>query len=120
MVSRSRNRVGASAFGCLLSVAVLAAAGFIAFEAAQPYQRFYRLRDRMRFEAGVAQQRSDAEIRRRLASFGDSLGLSGEDLGLKVRRGRGQIRLTARYEDTIAVSAFVRPVAFEVDEVRRF
>jgi len=120
VVSRDRGRRGAGAFGCLMMLAVLAAVGYVVYQAAQPYQRFYRLRDRARFEAGVAQQRPDAEIRRRLASFGDSLGLSGDDLGLRVRRTARQIRVSARYADTIVVPGYARPVEFVVDEVRRF
>ena len=109
MVSTRRGR---SALGCLLTLLLLTAAGYFAVNIGEPYVRFYRFQDAMRQEARFAGSRSDAEIRRRLAAFADSLGLPAEAGRVIVRRRPKSISISSEYYERVEMPAFVREIRF--------
>lgn len=103
-------RPGRSTLGCLLVLALLAAACYVGVSVARPYLRFYAFRDAMRQEARFARARSDAAIKQRLAALADSLGLP-EDAGrIEVRRQGGTITLSTEYDEPVDLRLLSRDI----------
>lgn len=105
-------RHGRSSLGCLLLLVILAAGLYFAVNAGEVYLRYFRFRDAMQQELRFAARRSDNEIRRRLASKADSLGLPEAARNVQVRRDGGRIFVWSEYYDIIELPLFVREVYF--------
>ena len=98
-----RRRQGASALGCLLSLALLAGAAYYGVHVGGVYLRYYELLDDMREQARFAGQNSDDAIETHLLAQSDSL-LGHPDF--QIRRGRGEISIETRYAETVDLPLF--------------
>jgi hypothetical protein len=67
------SRRGAGGFGCLVSLALFAAALYYGVNIGQVYFRYYQLVDGMRIQARLAPSLQDDVIHRRLNAQADSL-----------------------------------------------
>ena len=103
---------GASRLGCLLLLALLAAAAYFAVNIGQVYVRYYRFRDAMDQQARFAVRLSDAEVQRRLRTTADSLGLPEAAGNVFIRRSSGLIELWSEYYEPIELPLFVRELHF--------
>jgi hypothetical protein len=104
MVNRWRGHRGASSLGCLVSLALLAAAAYYGVHVGGVYLRYYELLDDMREEARFAGQVSDDAIETRLLAQADSL--LGEAPDFTIRRGRGRISIDTEYSETVDLPLF--------------
>jgi hypothetical protein len=104
MVSRRRGRRGATALGCLLALAVLAAAGFYGVHVGGVYLRYYELLDDMGQQARFAAENSDEVIETRLLAQADSL--LGQAPDFRITRGRGQVSIQTQYSETVDLPLF--------------
>lgn len=105
-------RLGRSNLGCLMTLLLGTAALYFAFPIGEAYLNDFRFRDRMAQEATFADRRTDEEIRRRLASFADSLGLPPQAQRVQVVRTPQRIRISARYARTFAFPFVSRELVF--------
>ncbi len=116
MVAGRRSRRGGSLLGCLVSLALFAAALYYGIHIGEVYLRYYRLLDAMRFQASIAPSVQDDVIRRRLTATADSL--LGQSVPIRVERRGNPHRITIRteYEERVELPFFhhtfvLRPVA---------
>ena len=99
-----RRRQGASALGCLFSLALLAGVAYYGVHVGSIYLRYYELLDDMREQARFAGQNSDDVIQTRLLAQSDSL--LGQTPDFQIRRGRGEISIETRYAETVDLPLF--------------
>lgn len=114
MVTRTRGprRSGRSSLGCLFGLLVLTAIGYFGVNVGEVYGRYFRLKDAMAQEVRFAGSRTDADIKRRLQAFADSVGLP-EDAGLiGVKRGAHSISVWSEYDERVELPLFVREFHF--------
>lgn len=117
MVAGRPNRRGGSSLGCLVSLAIFAAALYYGVHIGEVYLRYYRLLDAMRFQASIAPSiKDDGVIQRRLMATADSL--LGQSIPIRVERRGNPLRITIRteYEERVELPFFhhtflLRPVA---------
>ena len=107
MVTHARNQPGKSHLGCLFTICLLAAAGYVGKNFGEVYFRFYRINDYVKEQADFAPALTDDVIRRRLVEFSDSLGLNLGPRDWVVRRtwSPREITIDAQYEDSIVIQA---------------
>jgi hypothetical protein len=105
---RPRGRRGSSAFGCLVSLVLFAAALYYGVHIGEVYLRYYRLLDAMRFQASVAPQLRDDVIGRRLEWTADSI--LGQSPVFRITRGGRPLRITIQteYEERVELPFFRR------------
>jgi hypothetical protein len=99
-----RRRQGASALGCLFSLALLAGAAYYGVHVGSVYLRYYELLDDMREQARFAGQNSDDAIETHLLAQSDSL--LGQSPDFQIRRGREGISIETRYSETVDLPLF--------------
>jgi hypothetical protein len=104
MVSPRLGRRGASALGCLVSLALLAAAAYYGVHVGGVYLRYYELVDDMRQQARFAGQATDDVIETRLLAQADSL--LGQAPDFRISRGRGQVTIQTEYSETVELPLF--------------
>ena len=114
------ERRGRSRLGCLVSLLLLSAAAYFAFNIGEVYVRFFRLKDAMVQEARFAHNRDDNAIRLRLAAVADSLGLPSSAGRMVIRRESTQIIISTDYSEHVELPMFVREFRFAPKVVRRF
>lgn len=112
MVNGSRARRGMGTLGCLVSIFVVIALGYVGVNAGQPFVDNYRFQDRMAQEASFAANRSDMTIKARLREYADSLGLPDSARTVDVRRQDGTVEISADYHVRIRFPGFVREQHF--------
>ena len=114
MVSRRRGPRGTSTVGCLLSLALFAAAVFYGVRIGEVYVRYYELLDAMRSQARLAPSLEDAVIQRRLVERSDSL-FDGRRLHFRIRRGGNPTRITIQteYTEQLALPFFKHTFVFK-------
>lgn len=126
MVSRrdrtgiARNRHGAGALGCLLPVLVITIIGYFAVHASDAGFSYYRLQDAMKQEARFSHRKTDEQIKMRLRSFVDSLGMPTAARTINVRRTEERITISADYVETIDFPFFSKAIDFHPKAERRF
>jgi hypothetical protein len=105
----SHPRRGAGGFGCLLSVALFAAALYYGVNIGQVYLRYYQLVDNMRSQARLAQTLQDDVIHRRLTAQADSL-LPGRRPQFRITRGGtpNRIVIETQYTEQVDLPLFKR------------
>ncbi len=102
MVSRRNDsRRGTSRFGCVIMLAILVGGIYFGLYAAQDLLDYYRLRDAMKQEGRFATLRSDAQIKDRLRSFADSVGLPPEAGDVNIVRDENTIHIWAEYDQAL-------------------
>ena len=107
-----RSRRGSGKLGCLFSLLVVVAVAYFAVNIGEVYWRYYRFQDAMEQEARFATSRTDDAIRRRLATFADSLGLPEQATHIRVERRRDGIQISADYSERVELPLFVREFRF--------
>jgi hypothetical protein len=112
VISPRRGRAGRSTLGCLVLLLLVTAAVYFGVNVGEVYARFYRLQDAMRQEVRFAKAHTDADIKRRLQAFADSVGLP-EDAGLVgVKRTERSISVWSDYSERVELPMFVREIHF--------
>ncbi len=106
--------------GCLLSLAAAAALVFVGIQVGGVFVRFYTLQDAMKQEVRFAQDRSDREIRVRIAAKADSLGLPAAASVVRITRNQSGIAIWSEYVDTIAIAGYVRGIPRRPSAERTF
>lgn len=106
MVSGGRDRRGASSLGCLVSLALFAAALYYGVHIGEVYLRYFRLLDAMRFQASIATSVPDSVLQRRLVATADSI--LGGPVPIRIERGGRPRRITIRteYEERVELPFF--------------
>ncbi len=98
-----RDRLGTSAFGCLISIIALAVVAFYGFHIGQVYFRYYQLQDDMESMARLAPSLKDDVIYRRLAAQSDLL--FGRTLTFQINRSN-KITIHTEYSDSVDLPLF--------------
>ena len=106
------RRAGRSTLGCLFSLLIVTAIVYFGVNVGEPYARFYRLQDAMHQEVRFARSRTDADIKRRLQAFADSVGLPAEAGQVSVKRGGNSISVWSEYDERVELPLFVRDFHF--------
>ena len=103
MVRRPALRLqrGASRLGCLIQLVILGGLLYFGLYAGQDLLEYYRLRDAMKQEARFATLRTDAQIRDRIRSFADSVGLPEEASDINIVRGENTIQIWSEYDQPL-------------------
>lgn len=103
MVTRAalQLRRGASRLGCLIQLVILGGLLYFGLYAGQDLLEYYRLRDAMKVEARFATLRTDAQIRDRIRSFADSVGLPEEASDINIVRGENTIQIWSEYDQPL-------------------
>jgi hypothetical protein len=103
MVSRSRGSAahGTSRLGCVVQVAILATIIYFGAYAGQDLLDYYRLRDAMKQEARFATLRTDTQIKDRLRSFADSVGLPVAAQDVNIVRDQNIIHIWSEYDQPL-------------------
>jgi hypothetical protein len=97
----SRLQRGASRLGCLIQLIILGGILYFGLYAMQDLLEYYRLRDAMKQEARFATLRTDTQIKDRLRSFADSVGLPEEASDINVVRGETTIQIWSEYDQPL-------------------
>lgn len=92
---------GASRLGCLIQLVILGGLLYFGLYAGQDLLEYYRLRDAMKQEARFATLRTDAQIRDRIRSFADSVGLPEEASEINIVRGENTIQIWSEYDQPL-------------------
>ncbi len=111
-------RRGSGSGGCLMGVALIAAAVVFGWPAAKVYIRAYEYEDAMRQTLLHSKGDNDDGLRNRMRAAADSIGqLPDAAYEIDVDRREGMIRLRAAYTDTIKFPIKPKPVThrFEVE-----
>ena len=106
MVAQRRDRRGGSNLGCLITLAVFAAALYYAVHIGEVYFRYYRVLDAMRFQASIAPNLKDEVIQRRLVATADSI--LGQPVPFQITRSGNPLRIFIRteYEERVELPFF--------------
>ena len=89
---------GASRLGCLIQLIILGALLYFGIYAGQDLLQYYRFTDAMKQEARFAALRTDTQIKNRLRSFADSVGLPEEASDVNIVRDENTIRIWSEYD----------------------
>lgn len=111
-------RRGSGSGGCLMGVALIAAAVVFGWPAAKVYIRAYEYEDAMRQTLLHSKGDNDDGLRNRMRAAADSIGeLPDAAYDIDVDRREGMIRLRATYTDTIKFPINPKPIThrFEVE-----
>lgn len=103
MVSRSRGSAarGTSRLGCVIQLAILVTIIYFGVYAGQDLLDYYRLRDAMKQEARFATLRTDTQIKDRLRSFADSVGLPVAAQDVNIVRDQNIIHIWSEYDQPL-------------------
>lgn len=94
-------RRGASRLGCLIQLIILGGLLYFGMYAGQDLLEYYRLRDAMKQEARFATLRTDTQIRDRLRSFADSVGLPVDAQDINIVRDENTIKIWTEYDQPL-------------------
>jgi hypothetical protein len=102
-----KSRRGTGRVGCMVSLALFAAALYYGFNIGQVYFRYYQLLDTMRIQAQLAPSLSDDVIQRRLIGQADSI-LPGGSPRFKITRGGhpNRVIITTEYTEEVDLPLF--------------
>ena len=114
------SRRGAGSVGCLMLVALIAAAVVFGWPTAKVYIRAYEYEDAMRQTLLHSKGADDEAMRTRMRASADSIGgLPDAAYDIEVDRREGMIVLRAIYTDTIRFPLFPRPVTHRFNVERK-
>lgn len=114
------NRRGTSRLGCLVTVLLVVTIAYFGFNIGEVYLRFFRLRDAIEQEARFAHNRTDDDIRLRIAALVDSIGLPDEAGRLTIVRNANRIVISSDYSERVELPLLVRDFRFAPHAVRSF
>ncbi|MEP6730393.1 MAG: hypothetical protein ABJE10_07135 [bacterium] len=106
------TRRGISSLGCLVTLLLLAAAGYFGVGIGEHYFRFYQYQDSMRQEVKFAAHNSDAQILRHLRERADSLGLPEAAGEVTLQRDGRHIEMESEYYVHLELPLIVREQRF--------
>jgi hypothetical protein len=109
---RIRARLGGVRLGCLLAMAVVAAAIYYGTQAGQMYLRFYRFQDAFKQEVKFAGHHTDNEIKGNLRALADSLGLPPDAQAIFIKRKPDHILLWNEYYYHLELPFYARDFYF--------
>lgn len=115
-----RDRAGRTVLGCLLTVVLLVAVGYVAINAAEIYWRYYAFRDAMSQEARFAANSTDTAIRDHLRARADSLGLPDAAQTILIQRARREIFIGAEYTEVLKMPLMSRDLHLSPQVVRPY
>lgn len=90
----------------------MTAIGYFAVNIGEVYARYYRMQDAMQQEVRFARSRTDADIKRHLQAFADSVGLPQEAGDVGVKRREHTISVWSDYDERVELPLFVRDIHF--------
>lgn len=88
-------------FGCLLTILLVGALGYVAINAGEIYWRYYAFRDAMEQQARFAANSTDAAIRDHLRARADSLGMPDSAQTILIQRAKREIFIGAKYTEVL-------------------
>jgi len=114
VVVAMRRPAGATRVGCVLSLALFAAAVYVAVNVGEVWLRYYQLLDEMRVQVRLAANLPDATIQNRLLRRVEELGLPDEARRFSIRRTSRprEIVITTEYRETVALPFFSHTFTF--------
>lgn len=106
------GRAGKVRWGCLVSLALLAAAIYYGVPIARTYLDYYQMKDEMNVQARFAVNINDDAIRRRLQAKAEELGLPAEAGRITIRRRPRprEIVITTTWPDTLRLPFYQIPI----------
>lgn len=110
---RGLGDAGIGRLGCLVRLAVLAAATYYGLQILDPYVRYLRIRDAVHQQATFAVTLTDQAIRQRLVEEVRRLGLPNEAERIHVQRPTGdRIIIWLEYRESVKLPGFERELHF--------
>ena len=113
MVAASGRRAGRSSLGCLVTLLVVAAAGYFGVNVGEVYLRYFRFHDSMVQNARFAAHFDDAAIKNNLKLAADTLDLPPAARLVQVYRRDRHITITVDYYDRVELPLYVREIHFK-------
>lgn len=95
------SRRGGSTLGCLITLAILGGAIYLAILAGRPFFRYKQFHAEMENNARWASGSSDSLIRVRLVNLADSLGLPKAAKKITITRQNDAILIKSKYTETV-------------------
>lgn len=95
------DRRGGSTVGCLVTIAVIAAAVYLAILAGRPFFRYKQFHAEMENNARFATGMTDSTIKVRLVKLADSLGLPKAAKKITITRKNDAILIKSKYTETV-------------------
>jgi hypothetical protein len=118
--SRAQPRRGAGLLGCLFQIAIVAGIAYLAVMVSDDVMAYYRYRDAMKQETRFAETRSDAEMKRRLRAFTDSVKLPSAAKDVNIVRDENRIEIWAEYDHELRVPYYSRTFHLRPSAERTF
>jgi len=110
MVNRLRSRPGKVRLGCILSLILVAALGYFAYNVGSVALDYWQFQDAMDQEARFAMRTSNDVIVQHLRAKADSLELPEAARKVQIRRKGNEIFIWADYTVNIELPGFVQEV----------
>lgn len=109
------GRAGKVRWGCLVSLALLAAVIYYGLPVGQTYLKYYQMKDEMKVQARFAVNIDDEAIRRRLRVKAEELGLPPEARHISIRRRTRprEIVITTSWQDTLRLPFYEIPLTLK-------
>jgi hypothetical protein len=95
------DRRGGSTLGCLVTVAIIAGAIYLAILAGRPFFRYKQFHAEMENSARWASGTADSVIKARLVGLADSLGLPKAAKKITITRKNDVILIKGKYTETV-------------------
>ncbi len=115
-----RSRRGGSRLGCLFQIAIVAGVLYIGSLHADDVMAYVRYRDAMKQEVRFAATRTDAEMKRRLLAFSDSVKLPLAAKNVSIVRTERQIRIWTQYDVDLVLPFYERRFHLKPSAERSF
>ncbi len=115
-----RPRRGGSRLGCLFQIAIIAGMVYVGSLVADDVLAYFRYRDAMKQEVRFSATRTDAEMKRRLLAFSDSVKLPLAAKNVNIVRNERQIRIWARYDVDLVLPFYERTFHLKPSAERSF
>jgi hypothetical protein len=110
MVKRSRSRAGRTRLGCIVSLVIVGAALYFAWNIGSVVLNYVQYQDAMATQARFAAHNPNDVILMHLRATADSLGLPEAAKKVQIRRKGNQIWIWADYSESIELPGFVKEV----------
>ena len=110
---RLSNQIGASQLGCIVRLALAVAVVWLGFKIADPYVKYWQLKDAMNQSARFASTLSDEDIRRRIVAEVRKLDLPPAAERIRIQRRPGRdIVISLEYTVTLEIPRFHKELTF--------
>ncbi|HET9634731.1 MAG TPA: hypothetical protein VFP26_02285 [Gemmatimonadaceae bacterium] len=95
------NRRGESRLGCLVGLLVLVIGIYFGIDFGEAYFKYYQFKDAMGQEARFATDKTDDQIKTRLAALADTLQLPSDASSIVIERSQAVITISSDYDEVI-------------------